>query len=62
MQVVTRAEPHNLCLIHPEQDRVVTIRENARCQGFPDYYALVGHTRSKATRQGLVRCSSVTDR
>lgn len=29
---VTRAEPHNLQLLHPEQDRVLTIRENARCQ------------------------------
>ena len=31
-QVVGRAEPHNLALIHPEQDRVLTIRENARTQ------------------------------
>ncbi|KAI8463386.1 MAG: hypothetical protein J3K34DRAFT_495628 [Monoraphidium minutum] len=30
--VVGRAEPHNLQLLHPEQDRVVTVRENARCQ------------------------------
>lgn len=30
--VVTRAEPHNLQLVHPAQDRVLTIRENARCQ------------------------------
>jgi hypothetical protein len=30
--VVTRAEPHNLELVHPTQNRVVTIRENARCQ------------------------------
>lgn len=30
--VVGRAEPHNLRLIHPTQDRVITIRENARCQ------------------------------
>lgn len=30
--VVGRAEPHNLRVIHPEQARVVTIRENARCQ------------------------------
>jgi DNA (cytosine-5)-methyltransferase 1 len=30
--VVGRAEPHNLRLVHPYQDRVVTIRENARCQ------------------------------
>ena len=32
MQVVGRAEPHNLALIHPEQNRVLTIRENARTQ------------------------------
>lgn len=30
--VVGRAEPHNLRLIHPTQGRVVSIRENARCQ------------------------------
>lgn len=34
-QVVGRAEPHNLALIHPEQDRVLTIRENARTQVGP---------------------------
>ena len=32
LQVVGRAEPHNLALIHPEQDRVLTMRENARTQ------------------------------
>lgn len=32
MQVVGRAEPHNLRLGHPEQKRVMTIRENARTQ------------------------------
>ncbi|KAL6207452.1 hypothetical protein ACLB2K_018410 [Fragaria x ananassa] len=36
--VVTRAEPHNQAILHPEQDRVLSIRENARLQGFPDYY------------------------
>jgi DNA (cytosine-5)-methyltransferase 1 len=30
--VVTRAEPHNLEVVHPTQNRVLTIRENARCQ------------------------------
>lgn len=30
------------CILHPEQDRVLTIRENARLQGFPDCYKLYG--------------------
>ena len=61
VQIVGRAEPHNLAILHNEQNRVMTIRENARCQGFPDYYALVGRTR--ASRHGcLVRNSSLTDR
>ena len=40
--VVTRPEPHNLRVVHPTQDRVITPREAARFQGFPDYYQLVG--------------------
>ncbi|GAB2217639.1 hypothetical protein Droror1_Dr00000842 [Drosera rotundifolia] len=40
--VVTRAQPHNRALLHPEQDRVLTIREIARVQGFPDCYRLYG--------------------
>ncbi|PPR99885.1 hypothetical protein GOBAR_AA20774 [Gossypium barbadense] len=40
--VVTRAEPHNQTVIHPSQNRVLTIRENARLQGFPDCYKLFG--------------------
>lgn len=30
--VVTRAEPHQMRLLHPLQHRVISIRENARCQ------------------------------
>ncbi|MEW5314140.1 MAG: hypothetical protein WDW38_005659 [Sanguina aurantia] len=37
--VVTRAEPHNLQLVHYKQSRVHSIRVMARSQGFPDYYA-----------------------
>lgn len=48
----------NLCLsqylhislqavLHPEQDRVLTIRENARLQGFPDYYRLSGPVKER---------------
>ncbi|KAJ4753842.1 DNA (cytosine-5-)-methyltransferase family protein [Rhynchospora pubera] len=40
--MVTRAQPHNQIILHPEQDRVLTIRENARLQGFPDYYKFSG--------------------
>ncbi|KAM3345090.1 hypothetical protein P3S68_024799 [Capsicum galapagoense] len=43
--VVRRAEPHNQTIIHPLQDRVLTIHENARLQGFPHYYKLAGPTK-----------------
>ncbi|KAF9588455.1 hypothetical protein IFM89_010214 [Coptis chinensis] len=43
--VVTRAEPHN-------QDRVLKIRENARLQGFPDFYKLYGPTKERYIQVG----------
>ncbi|XP_066345029.1 DNA (cytosine-5)-methyltransferase 2-like [Miscanthus floridulus] len=45
--VVTRAEPHNEVILHPTQARVLTIRENARLQGFPDYYRSFGPIKEK---------------
>ncbi|KAL9233613.1 hypothetical protein vseg_008585 [Gypsophila vaccaria] len=50
--VVTRAEPHNHALCHPFQDRVLTIRENARLQGFPDYYQLKGPIKERYIQVG----------
>ncbi|XP_045087887.1 DNA (cytosine-5)-methyltransferase 2-like [Aegilops tauschii subsp. strangulata] len=50
--VVTRAEPHNHVILHSTQDRVLTIRENARLQGFPDYYRLFGTIEQKYTQVG----------
>ncbi|KAI3843378.1 hypothetical protein MKX03_030479 [Papaver bracteatum] len=50
--VVTRAEPHNQAMIHPIQDRVLSVRENARLQGFFDYYQLCGEVRDKYTQVG----------
>ncbi|VFQ75180.1 unnamed protein product [Cuscuta campestris] len=50
--VVTRAEPHNQAICHPVQDRVLTVRENARLQGFPDYYKLCGSIKDKYTQVG----------
>ncbi|CAI9106804.1 OLC1v1006030C1 [Oldenlandia corymbosa var. corymbosa] len=50
--VVGRAEPHNQVILHPEQDRVLTIRENARLQGFPDYYKLSGPVKERYIQVG----------
>ncbi|XP_037427376.1 DNA (cytosine-5)-methyltransferase CMT1-like [Triticum dicoccoides] len=50
--VVTRAEPHNQIILHPNQHRVLTIRENARLQGFPDYYRLFGPIKQKYIQVG----------
>ncbi|KAH9559794.1 hypothetical protein CY35_06G074300 [Sphagnum magellanicum] len=50
--VVTRAEPHNQIILHPGQDRVLTIRENARLQGFPDYYKLFGPIKQRYIQVG----------
>ncbi|CAO2837185.1 unnamed protein product [Amaranthus hypochondriacus] len=50
--VVTRAEPHNQIVTHPVQDRVLTIRENARLQGFPDYYQLKGPIKQRYMQVG----------
>ncbi|PSR86881.1 DNA (cytosine-5)-methyltransferase [Actinidia chinensis var. chinensis] len=50
--VVTRAEPHNQIILHPEQDRVLTIRENARLQGFPDCYKLFGPVKERYMQVG----------
>lgn len=50
--VVTRAEPHNQVILHPTQHRVLTVRENARLQGFPDYYRLFGPIKEKYIQVG----------
>ncbi|XVF49453.1 hypothetical protein PTKIN_Ptkin04bG0013800 [Pterospermum kingtungense] len=50
--VVTRAEPHNQAILHPEQDRVLSVRENARLQGFPDYYKLFGSIKDRYIQVG----------
>ncbi|CAO2145112.1 unnamed protein product [Urochloa humidicola] len=50
--VVTRAEPHNQIILHPTQARVLTVRENTRLQGFPDYYRLFGPIKEKYIQVG----------
>ncbi|KAG5517677.1 hypothetical protein RHGRI_038160 [Rhododendron griersonianum] len=41
-----------LVILHPEQDRVLTVRENARLQGFPDYYKLFGTIKERYIQVG----------
>ncbi|KAL1550055.1 Alpha-1,3-mannosyltransferase cmt1 [Salvia divinorum] len=58
--VVTRPEPHNQVLLHPNQDRVLSVRENARLQGFPDCYKLFGPVRERYMQIGNAVSFSVS--
>ncbi|KAH6767896.1 hypothetical protein C2S52_018879 [Perilla frutescens var. hirtella] len=58
--VVTRPEPHNQVLLHPNQDRVLSVRENARLQGFPDCYKLFGSLRERYIQVGNAVSFSVS--
>ncbi|KAL6501795.1 hypothetical protein OROGR_026928 [Orobanche gracilis] len=39
-------------ILHPEQDRLLTIRECARLQGFPDYYRFCGTIKERYRQVG----------
>ncbi|KAL8091291.1 DNA (cytosine-5)-methyltransferase 1-like [Apium graveolens] len=58
--VVARAQPHNRAMLHPNQDRVLTIRENARLQGFPDCYKFYGPVKERYTQIGNAVAFSVS--
>lgn len=40
--ILTKCDPHWGSFIHPEQDRIISIREAARLQSFPDNYEFTG--------------------
>ncbi|XP_024030561.1 DNA (cytosine-5)-methyltransferase CMT3 isoform X2 [Morus notabilis] len=43
---------HNQAALHPEQDRILTLREYARLQGFPDYYRFCGTLKARHRQVG----------
>ncbi len=44
--------PGNGCFIHPSAPRLISIREAARLQGFPDYYRFTGRGRARFIQVG----------
>jgi DNA (cytosine-5)-methyltransferase 1 len=44
--------PGNGCFIHPSADRLITVREAARLQSFPDSYRLLGRGRARYLQVG----------
>lgn len=42
--VLTKCDPHWGSFFHPVQDRVLSVREAARMQSFPDHYVFLGKT------------------
>ncbi|KEH20304.1 DNA (cytosine-5)-methyltransferase [Medicago truncatula] len=49
---LTSPSCHNQVVIHPEQDRILTVREFARLQGFHDYYRFCGSVKERYRQIG----------
>ncbi|KAK4435532.1 DNA (cytosine-5)-methyltransferase CMT2 [Sesamum alatum] len=50
--VVTFPHVRSQAVLHPEQDRLLTIREYARLQGFPDFYRFCGTIKERYCQIG----------
>ncbi|KAI7742565.1 hypothetical protein M8C21_011599 [Ambrosia artemisiifolia] len=58
--VVTYPNLHSQAAVHPEQDRVLTMREYARLQGFPDHYRFCGTIKERYCQVGNAVAVSVS--
>ncbi|KAK4433200.1 DNA (cytosine-5)-methyltransferase CMT2 [Sesamum alatum] len=52
-------DPHMRAVLHPEQDRLLTIRECARLQGFHDHYKFCGKLKERYSQVGNAVAVSV---
>uniref|UniRef100_A0A7N0UBW6 Cytosine-specific methyltransferase n=1 Tax=Kalanchoe fedtschenkoi TaxID=63787 RepID=A0A7N0UBW6_KALFE len=50
--VTCKPDPHCQAVLHPEQDRILSLRECARLQGFPDYYRFCGSPKERYRQVG----------
>lgn len=50
--ILTKADPHWGAFFHPNQDRVLSVREAARLQSFPDKYKFNGNLGEQYTQVG----------
>ena len=50
--VLTKCDPHWGSFFHPTQDRVISVREAARIQSFPDTYEFAGKTTQQYEQVG----------
>lgn len=50
--VLTKCDPHWGSFFHPTQDRVISVREAARIQSFPDTYNFMGKTTQQYEQVG----------
>ncbi|MEN6350368.1 MAG: DNA cytosine methyltransferase [Syntrophomonas sp.] len=50
--VLTKCDPHWGSFFHPVQDRVISVREAARIQSFPDTYVFYGNTTQQYEQVG----------